>query len=62
MSPVVSGTDAQRNSQSLPARAVGLDITDATCFSPTFPTGVQILELQSEKANQIKWVMNSECV
>ena len=64
MSPVVSRTDAQRNSQSLPPRAVGSGITDATCLSTTFPTGVLILkflELQSEKANQIKWLI-SDCV
>jgi len=52
MSSVVTRTDAQRNSQSLPPRAVGSDITDATCFSTTFSTGVLILkflELQSER-------------
>src|SRR5262249_32218820 len=37
MSSVVTRTDAQRNSQSLPPRAVGSDITDATCLSASWP-------------------------
>jgi hypothetical protein len=64
MSPVVSRTVAQRHSHTLLPLAVGSSMTDATCLSTTFPTGVLILkflELQSEKANQIKWLI-SDCV
>ena len=33
MFSVISRTDARRNSQSLPPRAIGADTTDATCLS-----------------------------
>jgi hypothetical protein len=45
---VISRTDARRNSQCLPPRAVGSDTTDATCLS-AHPDATQRAEQHVDK-------------
>ena len=47
MSSVVSLTDAQRKSQSLPPRAVGSDITDPPCLGKEFVRNLATFDLRN---------------